>query len=287
MTYSMTGYAKGKISKTWGCATFEIRSFNHRYLETNFRLSEEFRELEPLLRQYIRSNLNRGKIECSLQFEMNKYTISTHSINITLIKQLMKYIEYIKLKAPDGIINIIDLLNWPGVINLKNSNIDKISSEILKLFQKTIKKLLNFRKNEGNHLKKLIEEKLFFIKHNINIIRSNITKIKHHQKKRILEKIEELKIDIDQNRLNQELFFIIQKTDISEELDRIDMHILKTFSILDNNKPIGRKLDFIMQELNREINTLSSKSSNFDIHSSVIEIKVLIEQIREQSQNIE
>ncbi|XBC43353.1 MAG: YicC/YloC family endoribonuclease [Buchnera aphidicola (Meitanaphis flavogallis)] len=287
MIYSMTGYAKEKINKKWGSAIFEIRSFNHRYLEINLRLSEEFRELEPLIRQCIRSNLSRGKIECSLQFESNKYIISHRSINISLIKQLIKYIKYIKLNIPDGIINIIDLLNWPGVINLKNDNVNNIFFELSKLFQKTIKQLLKFRKNEGINLKKLIAEKLFFIKNNVSDIRNNITQIVKWQKKRILEKIEELKIDIDPNRLNQELFFIIQKTDISEELDRIDIHVLKTISILENNEPIGRKLDFIMQELNREVNTLSSKSSNFDIHSSVIEIKVLIEQIREQSQNIE
>ncbi|XBC38756.1 MAG: YicC/YloC family endoribonuclease [Buchnera aphidicola (Melaphis rhois)] len=283
----MTGYAKEKINRTWGSAIFEIRSFNHRYLEINIRLSEEFRELEPLIRKYIRSHLNRGKIECNLQFESNKYAIPAKFINTSLIKQLIKYIKYIKLNIPDGIVNIIDLLNWPGVINLKNNNIDKISSELSELFKKTIKQLLNFRKNEGIHLKKLIETKLFFIQHNIKIIRNNITQIAKWQKKRIVEKVEELKIDIDQNRLNQELFFIIQKTDISEELDRIDIHILKTFSILENSEPIGRKLDFVMQELNREVNTLSSKSSSFDIHSSVIEVKVLIEQIREQSQNIE
>jgi len=283
----MTGYAKEKINKKWGSAIFEIRSFNHRYLEINLRSSEELRELEPIIRQYIKLNMSRGKIECNLQFESNKYEMLTKSINTPLIKQLIKHIKYIKLNVPDGIINIIDLLNWPGVINLKNSNKEKISSEISELFKRTIKKLLKFRESEGIHLKKLIETKLFFIQHNIKIIRDNIKQITKWQKKRILEKIEEFKIEIDQNRLNQELFFIIQKTDIAEELDRIEIHILKTFSILENKEPIGRKLDFIMQELNREINTLSSKSSNFEIHSSVIEIKVLIEQIREQSQNIE
>ncbi|XBC38220.1 MAG: YicC/YloC family endoribonuclease [Buchnera aphidicola (Floraphis choui)] len=287
MIYSMTGYAKEKINKIWGSAIFEIRSFNHRYLEISFRLSEEFRELEPLFYQYIRSNLNRGKVECYLQFKSNKYITSSKSININLIKKLIKYIKYIKLNIPDGVINIIDLLNWPGVINKENNNINKISSELSELFQKTIKQLLKFRKIEGTNLKKVIENKLFFIQYNIKIIRNNITKVITYQKKRILEKVKELKINIDQSRLNQELFFIIQKTDISEELDRIDIHILKALSTLENKKPIGRKLDFIMQELNREVNTLSSKSSNFDIHSSVIEIKVLIEQIREQSQNVE
>ncbi|XBC42327.1 MAG: YicC/YloC family endoribonuclease [Buchnera aphidicola (Meitanaphis elongallis)] len=283
----MTGYAKEKINRAWGSAIFEIRSFNHRYLEINLRLSEEFRELEPWIRQHIRSNLNRGKIECNLQFESNKYAIPNKSINTTLVKQLVKHIKYIKLNVPNGIINIIDLLNWPGVINSKNDNIDQISSELPGLLKKTIKRLLNFRKNEGINLKKLIETKLFFIQNNVKTIKNNITQIIKWQKQKISDKIEELKIDIDPNRLNQELFFIIQKTDISEELDRIEIHVLKTFSILENKEPIGRKLDFIMQELNREINTLSSKSSHFDIHSSVIEIKVLIEQIREQSQNIE
>ncbi|CAL4042045.1 YicC/YloC family endoribonuclease [Buchnera aphidicola] len=289
MIRSMTGYARIELKKNWGKAIWEIRSVNQRYLEIHIRMSEEFRELEFAVRQYIRSNLDRGKIECYLKFEGSYKKEEKIILNKNLIKKILNTIKWIKLHINEGNINFLDILKWPGVIEIKRDNFDDIKTEIFTSLKVSIKKLIEVRMHEGIFLKKIIEERLKLINNEIKKIKIQLPKVLMLYKEKLFLKLKESQIIIDKTRFEQEVLLLIQKIDISEELDRIKIHITDTNSIINNIKyePMGRRLDFIMQELNRETNTLASKSINSHITAATIEIKVLIEQMREQIQNIE
>ncbi|CAL4318037.1 YicC/YloC family endoribonuclease [Buchnera aphidicola] len=289
MIRSMTGYARTELKKNWGKAIWEIRSVNQRYLEIHIRMSEEFRELEFAVRQYIRSNLDRGKIECYLKFEGGYKKEEKIILNKNLIKKILNTIQWLKLHINEGNINFLDILKWPGVIEIKRDNLDEIKTEIFSSLKFTIKKLIEVRVHEGILLKKIIKERLDLIKYEIKKIKIQLPKVLKLYKEKLFLKLKESQIFIDKTRFEQEVLLLIQKIDISEELDRIIIHITETNSIINNTEyePMGRRLDFIMQELNRETNTLASKSINSYITAATIEIKVLIEQIREQIQNIE
>lgn len=289
MIYSMTGYARIELKRNWGKAIWEIRSVNQRYLEINIRMSEEFRELEFAIRRYIRSNLNRGKIECYLKFEDNYNTEEKIVLNKNLIKKILKTIQWIKMHINEGNINFFDILKWPGVIEIKRDNFDNIKKEIVTLLKSTVKKLIEVRMHEGMVLKNIIEKRLKLIKNEIEKIKIKLPTVLMPYKEKLFLKLKESQIVIDKTRFEQEVLLLIQKIDVSEELDRIEIHITDTNTIINNvhSESIGRRLDFIMQELNRETNTLASKSINSYITAATIEIKVLIEQMREQIQNIE
>ncbi|WP_343192195.1 YicC/YloC family endoribonuclease [Buchnera aphidicola (Formosaphis micheliae)] len=285
----MTGYARTELKGNWGKASWEIRTVNQRYLEINVRMSEEFRELDFFVRQYIRNNIDRGKIECSLRFEANQKKEAKIILNKKLINGILRATQWIKLDMRTCYINFIDLLKWPGVIEIEKENLDGIKTDIITLLKSTVKKLILVRKNEGMFLKKIIESRLDLIKIEINKIKKILPEILNLYKEKLFLKCKELQITIDKIRLEQEMLLLIQKIDINEELDRIHIHILETKSVINKikYKPVGRRLDFIMQELNRETNTIASKSINSYITTATIEIKVLIEQMREQIQNIE
>lgn len=289
MIQSMTGYARTELKGNWGKASWEIRTVNQRYLEINVRMSEEFRELDFFVRQYIRNNIDRGKIECSLRFEANQKKEAKIILNKKLINGILRATQWIKLDMRTCYINFIDLLKWPGVIEIEKENLDGIKTDIITLLKSTVKKLILVRKNEGMFLKKIIESRLDLIKIEINKIKKILPEILNLYKEKLFLKCKELQITIDKIRLEQEMLLLIQKIDINEELDRIHIHILETKSVINKikYKPVGRRLDFIMQELNRETNTIASKSINSYITTATIEIKVLIEQMREQIQNIE
>ena len=289
MICSMTGYARIELKKNWGKAILEIRSVNQRYLEINIRMPEEFRELEFVIRRHIRSNLNRGKIECCLKFEDNYNTEEKIILNKYLIRKILNTIQWMKVHINEGNVNFLDILKWPGVIEVKRDNFDNIKKEIVILLKSTIKKLIEVRMHEGIILKKIIERRLILIKNEIKKIKIKLPTVLILYREKLFFKLKESQIIIDKTRFEQEVLLLIQKIDISEELDRIEIHIKDTNTIINNtnSEPIGRRLDFIMQELNRETNTLASKSINSYITAATIEIKVLIEQIREQIQNIE
>lgn len=288
MIRSMTAYARKEINANWGNASWELRSVNQRYLETYIRLPEQFRSLEPIIRERLRSRLTRGKVECNLRFELDLSNFQQQLfLNKDLASQLIQSANWIKDQVNNGNINIIDILRWPGVMSAKEQDLDKISIEILALLEKAIDEFIKVRESEGKSLEQLLVQRLEAITGEVTKIRNWMPEILQWQKDKLKTKMEEANIEFEPNRLEQELILTAQRIDIAEELDRLSTHVKETYAILKKNEAVGRRLDFMMQEFNRESNTIASKSINANITASAIELKVLIEQMREQIQNIE
>ena len=288
MISSMTAYARKEINQSWGTASWELRSVNQRYLETYIRMPEQFRTLEPIIRERLRGRLTRGKIECNLRFELDP--ASQHqelSLNQDLAKQVLSAVNWIQTEYKSGDVNPIDVLRWPGVLSAKEQNLDAISQEILASLDEAINELIVVREREGEVLRDLIIQRLDSITTEVEKIRQWMPQILEWQKERMQNKLAEANIELDKSRLEQEIVLMAQRIDVAEELDRLMTHVKETYAILKKNEAVGRRLDFMMQEFNRESNTIASKSINADVTASAIELKVLIEQIREQVQNIE
>lgn len=289
MIYSMTAFARQAAQQPWGTLVWEIRSVNHRYLEPVFKLPETARMLEPSLRDSIRKQLSRGKIECSLRLQLNAAAgPSQLNINDAVLKQLIAAGEHIQqhlqLHSP---INPIDLLKWPGVITEHSEDTDTINKQILSLFQTALTQLTDTRQREGSELREHIELRLNTIADITRAVRSQMPRILQAQRHKLTERLQELKAELNPERVEQEMVMLAQKSDVDEELDRLDTHLSEVRRVLQKGGVCGRRLDFLMQELNREANTLSSKSIVSDTTQAAVELKVLIEQMREQIQNIE
>ncbi|MEQ9770414.1 YicC/YloC family endoribonuclease [Pectobacterium jejuense] len=287
MIRSMTAYARREIKGNWGSAAWELRSVNQRYLETYLRLPEQFRSLEPVARERIRARLTRGKIECNLRFELDPSAQSALILNEKLAKQLVNAANWVKMQSDEGEINPVDILRWPGVMSAEEQDLDAISAELLTALEGALDDFIAARESEGNALKGMIEQRLAGVSAEVVKVRAQMPNILLWQRERLQSKLEDAQVQLENNRLEQELVLMAQRVDVSEELDRLDAHVKETYKILKKEEAVGRRLDFMMQEFNRESNTLASKSINADVTASAIELKVLIEQMREQIQNIE
>ncbi|EFH72908.1 YicC/YloC family endoribonuclease [Vibrio cholerae] len=288
MIYSMTAYARKEVKGDWGSAVWEIRSVNQRYLETYFRLPEQFRGLEPLLRERFRQRLSRGKIECHLRFEANPAAQSHLTINEGLAQQVINAANQIMHMTGElSRINPFQVMQWPGVMETPEQDMDAINQALLSAFDEGVDEFIAARGREGDNMKALIEQRLQAISAEVVKVRARMPEILEWQRERLFSKFEEAKIELDASRVEQELILLAQKSDVAEELDRLDSHVKETREVLKKGGSCGRKLDFMMQEFNRESNTLASKSISTDITASGVELKVLIEQMREQIQNIE
>ena len=287
MIYSMTGFARKEHKAEWGTAVWEIRSVNQRYLETLYRIPENFRSLEPSLRDRLRKKLQRGKVECALRINFNESNGAGFTVNEALAKQLIEAAHWASTQGASGDINPSDILRWPGVMNTVEADMDGIQKELLALFDATLKEFIASRASEGENMKVVIEQRLTAIQDEAETVEANMPAIIEWQKDRIRNKFEEAKLELDVTRVEQEMVMLAQKSDVTEEIDRLRSHVSETHKILKQGGAIGRRLDFMMQEFNREANTLGSKSINTDVTKSAVELKVLIEQMREQIQNIE
>ena len=288
MIYSMTAYARKEVKGEWGSAVWEIRSVNQRYLETYFRLPEQFRGLEPVLRERFRKRLARGKVECALRFEANPAAKGELSINETLANQVINAAKQVMtMTGDDNRLNPFQIMNWPGVMETSEQDMDAINKDLLAAFDDAVSEFIEARGREGDNMKALIEQRLSAITEEVIKVRSRMPEIIEWQRERLFSKFEEAKVELDPSRVEQELILLAQKSDVAEELDRLDSHVKEANNILKKGGACGRRLDFMMQEFNREFNTLASKSISTDITASGVELKVLIEQMREQIQNIE
>ncbi|MBN3050231.1 YicC family protein [Pectobacterium brasiliense] len=287
MIRSMTAYARREIKGNWGSAAWELRSVNQRYLETYLRLPEQFRSLEPVARERIRARLTRGKIECNLRFELDPSAQSALILNEKLAKQLVNAANWVKMQSDEGEINPVDILRWPGVMLAEEQDLDAISAELLTALEGALDDFIAARESEGDALKGMIEQRLAGVSAEVVKVRAQMPNILLWQRERLQSKLEDAQVQLENNRLEQELVLMAQRVDVAEELDRLDAHVKETYKILKKEEAVGRRLDFMMQEFNRESNTLASKSINADVTASAIELKVLIEQMREQIQNIE
>lgn len=287
MIRSMTAYARREIKGEWGSAAWELSSVNQRYLETYIRPLEQFRSLEPVIRERIRSRLTRGRVECNLRFELKASAQSFMILNEKLAKQLVEAANWVKMQSDEGEINPIDVLRWPGVMSAAEQDLDAISSELMQALDSALDDFIAAREREGTELKALIEQRLNSVRAEVVKVRTQMPNILQWQRERLVSKLEEAQVQLENTRLEQELVLMAQRIDVAEELDRLEAHVKETYNILKKKGSVGRRLDFMMQEFNRESNTLASKSINADVTSSAIELKVLIEQMREQIQNIE
>ncbi|KAB8310198.1 MULTISPECIES: YicC/YloC family endoribonuclease [Rahnella] len=287
MIRSMTAYARREIKGDWGSAAWELRSVNQRYLETYIRLPEQFRSLEPVIRERIRARLTRGKVECNLRFDLDPGAQSTLQLNEKLAKQLVEAAQWVKMQSDEGEINPLEVLRWPGVMLAEEQDLDAISTELLLALETALDDFIAARESEGAALKTMIEQRLDGVSAEVIKVRAQMPNILQWQRERLVSKLEDAQVQLENTRLEQELVLMAQRVDVAEELDRLEAHVKETHKIMKKDEAVGRRLDFMMQEFNRESNTLASKSINADVTTSAIELKVLIEQMREQIQNIE
>jgi uncharacterized protein (TIGR00255 family) len=284
----MTGFARHEIKESWGTLTCEIRSVNHRYLEPYFRLPEALRSVEMDLRQSLKKSIHRGKVEITYTLNTQQADSSELRVNDQLAEQIVALSQTISSHTSNvAPLNPIDILNWPGVIEHVELDQKQLKEAAIQAFKDAIHKLIENREREGIELAKMIQLRLDGIAKHIETLRAILPDILTKQENKLREKIVDLELEIDEDRIAQEIVLLAQKADVAEEIDRLEAHILEVTRTLGSSDSIGRRLDFLMQELNREANTLSSKSIATDTTQSAVELKVLIEQMREQIQNIE
>lgn len=287
MIYSMTAFAHLEIKKEWGNAVWEIRSVNQRFLEIYFRLPEAFRHLEMGLRERLRNSLTRGKVECSLRVELAQASNNKIALNNDYAEQVIASLKTLQGIAGEGEINLVDVLRYPGVVDAQSQDLDQIAQDLLAGFEQILTDFIAMRGREGANLQAIIQQRLDSIAEIAQSVQNQMPEVLQWQKDRLQQRFDELNLQLDPQRLEQEMVLTAQRVDVAEELDRLQLHVKETSSILKKGGAVGRKLDFMMQELNRESNTLASKSINADITNSAVELKVLIEQMREQIQNLE
>ncbi|MBT4160441.1 MAG: YicC family protein [Gammaproteobacteria bacterium] len=282
MTRSMTAFARAEN----GAAVWEIRSVNHRYLDVSFRMQENLRHLESTLRNAFKTSVQRGKLECVLKIKSETLNTSL-SVNKDLIKQLTSAIEQVgELSGLKDKGDLLSLMRWPDVLTPVEDT-DNLTTDIQKAFDEALSQLVDMREREGAELSALIATRLADAESTINELRDTAPTVALAQQERLKKRLDDLDIEVDPGRLEQELVIQTQKLDVMEELDRLDTHIAEVRRSLDSIEPVGRRLDFLMQELNREANTLSSKAQSSETTLHAVDLKVLIEQMREQVQNIE
>ena len=283
---SMTAFAQRHVDTSWGSASWELRSVNHRYLEPSFKLPESWRALEPALRERIRQHLKRGKLECTLKLQLNSQ--QALQLNRELAQQVLDSAHALRADiAHAAPINVLEVLRWPGVMESGQVDGDTVGKDLLAAFDNALQDHIANRQREGAALATLIEQRLDNIADIVAEVRRFMPDVIGHQRDKLQQRIAEMSVELDPQRLEQEVALIAQKADVDEELDRLDTHVTEVRRVLQTGGPVGRRLDFLMQELNREANTLSSKAVVADSTQAAVELKVLIEQMREQIQNIE
>lgn len=287
MTLSMTAFARTDSNTELASYTWEIRSVNSRYLELHFRLPESLKAIEAPLRDSLRKQLTRGKVEVSLKFSP-QIKQQALTINEDLVAQVNAAADAVHgIIGPGNALDSLEILKWPGVLEQPKLDVSQANEEALSSFEEALTQLIAMREREGAALQNIIETRLDGIDDQVHKVRAILPEILKAQRARLVEKLAELAVKVDEQRIEQEMAILLQKNDVDEELDRLDAHLIEVKNILTAGGAMGRRLDFMMQELNREANTLSSKSISHLTTQISVELKVLIEQMREQVQNIE
>ena len=284
----MTAFARQEEQTEQGELTCEVRSVNHRYLELSLRLDECFRSLEMPVRKLFTEKLSRGKVDVVLRYKIPEAGLSKVYIDRNLARSVVENCEVIaELSTQAASIDPVKVLQWPGV--LKSESLDQVAlhNSIMTLIRRAIDELIVTRETEGAALKTMIAQRCLQIDVIAKEVRQRMPEILAQHQQRLQERVAELKVSLDPERLEQEMVLLAQKSDVAEELDRLESHVVEVQNVLQRDEPTGRRLDFLMQELNREANTLGSKSINTETTNHTVQLKVLIEQMREQIQNIE
>ena len=288
MIHSMTAFARSQKQVDAGHLCWEIRSVNHRYLDVSFRLPEAFRFIETQLRASLRDKINRGKLECQLKYQDTSCNNQSMLINIGMVNALVDLSS--QLAASHHLANdlsVTHVLSWPGVVQSNQLDTEELGKQALQLFQDTVDQLCHTRLTEGQALKSHVTGRLQALSQEVERAKSVVAKLANQTKDKLLTRLYAVQLEVPEARVEQEIALILARLDVNEELDRLQTHIKEVGRTLECDKVAGRRLDFLMQELNREANTLSSKSDSIELTQSAVEMKVLIEQMREQIQNIE
>jgi uncharacterized protein (TIGR00255 family) len=288
MIESMTAFARESLATDQGVLTVELRTVNHRYLDCSFKLPEALRQLEPGLRAAATKKLARGKFECLIRLQKNSDQASALDLNLEQLDNLLAASAIITARLPESrAISPLEVLQFPGICHDTAKAPEDLPGTVNPLFDKALRSLVENRRREGEKLSTMVQDRLEQLALEVDKVRAMIPELMKQQRNRIIDRINSLDIEVDGNRLEQELVHLAQKADVDEELDRLEAHVSEVKRTISKGGPCGRRLDFLMQELNREANTLSSKSVSSSTTQGAVELKVLIEQMREQIQNIE
>lgn len=290
MLRSMTAFACHTVTGPTGVATWELRSVNHRYLEFSCRLPEELRALEPLMRQRLATMITRGKVECTLRLLETPAAAAPLQLNQPLVQQLLEAAQWVNSKSATGTLNLLEVLRWPGVIIVDRAAIQD-EQRLMAAYDQALQQLVAVRTGEGCALQSLLEQRLTALEQQIDHIQQRLPDLVELQRQKLRDKLLQASLPLellpDPEHLASALLVLIQRLDVAEELERLALHVLETRAILQQPGAVGRRLDFMMQELGREANTLGAKATLSAVTLATVEMKLLIEQMREQIQNIE
>lgn len=288
MIASMTGFARHELAGTFGTLVCEIRSVNHRFLDASLRLPDSCRALEPELRAALGRELKRGKVDCTLQQRAAPAGAGGFEIDPQALEQLLHRVRELAAQLPErSQVDVVELLRFPGILREEAADSEALLQAVRTLFSQTLADLVSARGREGERLAALIAQRCATLGGMVDAVRARLPEVQLRIRQRFEERLRELGAQVDQERVAQEILLMLQRFDVDEELDRLRGHIVETQRTLAGAEPAGRRLDFLLQEFNREANTLSSKSQDLETTRAAVEMKVLIEQMREQVQNIE
>jgi uncharacterized protein (TIGR00255 family) len=288
LAQSMTAFARVEEPTSIGKVTLELRSVNNRYLDPAFRLSDAVRALEPSLRERLGAKIKRGRVELSIRLDSKSGASELLNLSQSQLDQVKRLqatiLEILPNSSP---MTVNEILNWPGVIDSNDSDDETIGGIVMPLFDNLLSDFIANRKREGGKLKELIEQRIANARQLVESLQTKLPEINQQVRTRLESRLTEILEKVDSDRLEQELVLLLNKSDVEEEIDRLIIHFDEVLGVLKSNQPLGRRLDFLMQELNREANTLGSKAAHADVTNASMELKVLIEQMREQVQNLE
>ncbi len=289
MINSMTGFARRDASGPWGELSCELRSVNHRFLEASFRLPEELRPAEPALRNLLAQQLRRGKIDCSLHWRAPAGAASALEIDNDTLQRVLAGVDLVAQagRLPIERVSPLDILRWPGVVRETRTDVTELLAAAQQLLDATARDLGAARAREGARLGELLVQRCDSISQLTAQVRTRLPEVEARVRARLDERLGDLRASVEPQRLEQEIVLLLQRLDVAEELDRLTGHIAEIRRVIAAPEAAGRRLDFLMQELNREANTLASKSQDLDMTRVSVDMKVNIEQMREQVQNIE
>ncbi len=288
MLHSMTGFARQSAESECGTLTWELRTVNHRYLDVQFRLPEELRPKEQAFKQQVSAVLSRGKVECSLHMRRSPDKQAEMRLNMDLVHLIRDRVTEISSEIPAlAPLNPVDVLRWPGVIAEPEVDAEPLIAEAATLLGTTLEAMTTMRASEGKRIAAMLETRCADIAAIAASVRKRMPDVLDAVRAKQRERIDRIDVEADPARLEVELALLAQKLDVDEELDRLESHLVEIRQALQSGGPVGRRLDFLMQELNREANTLGSKSADAETTKAAVELKVLVEQMREQIQNVE
>lgn len=288
MIRSMTAFARVDGRTNDAELAWELRSVNHRYLESFVRLPDELRAMEPQVRELLNARLGRGKLECTLRCRWAPQQAAAVQLDADRLSALLNACREVENRSSEATApGVMDLLRWPGVVRESEPDTGPLQEQALALLDQAVNELVATREREGEQIRQLLLARLDGIEQQVSVARGRLPEIQAGIRQKLETRFAELEARPDQDRLEQELVYLAQKMDVAEELDRLQGHVQEVRRVLERDEPVGRRLDFLMQEFNREANTLGSKSVDGETTAVAVELKVLIEQMREQVQNVE